>query len=83
MPPSVETLRQRLEGRGQDDESVIAKRMAEAVSEMSHYNEFDYVLINDDFDTTLAELNNIVQAQRLRTHKQQLRHDALVKALLA
>ena len=50
---------------------------------MSHYNEFDYVLINDDFDTTLAELNNIVQAQRLRTHKQQLRHDALVKALLA
>ncbi len=79
----VETLRQRLEGRGQDDESVIAKRMAEAVSEMSHYNEFDYVLINDDFDTTLAELNNIVQAQRLRTHKQQLRHDALVKALLA
>ena len=83
LPPSVETLRQRLEGRGQDDESVIAKRMAEAVSEMSHYNEFDYVLINDDFDTTLAELNNIVQAQRLRTHKQQLRHDALVKALLA
>ncbi len=62
---------------------MIAKRMAEAVSEMSHYNEFDYVLINDDFDTTLAELNNIVQAQRLRTHKQQLRHDALVKALLA
>ncbi|MFS1701219.1 guanylate kinase [Alteromonas sp. AMM-1] len=82
LPPSVETLRQRLEGRGQDDESVIAKRMAEAVSEMSHYDEFDYVLINDDFNTALAELNYIVQTQRLRTHKQQLRHNALVRSLL-
>ena len=54
LPPSREALRERLTGRGQDDDSVIDKRMAEADSEMSHYPEADYLIINDDFAVALA-----------------------------
>ncbi|RDV25482.1 guanylate kinase [Alteromonas aestuariivivens] len=82
LPPSLEVLQQRLTGRGQDSDEVIAGRMREAVSEMSHYDEFDYVIINDDFTDALAELESIVMAQRLRLNKQQLRHAALVQGLL-
>ena len=82
LPPSVEALQERLVKRGQDDDSVIDKRMAEAVSEMSHYDEFDYVLVNDEFSATLGDLNSIVQSQRLRTFKQKLRHQPLIDSLL-
>ena len=75
-------LRQRLTSRGQDSDSVIEGRMQEAVSEMSHYAEFDYVLVNDDFSVALAELEAIVCAQRQRTVKQQLRHKALIADLV-
>ncbi|OFI35697.1 guanylate kinase [Alteromonas lipolytica] len=83
LPPSTETLRERLVKRGQDEQSVIDKRMAEAVAEMSHYGEFDYVLVNDEFSETLQELSSIVEAQRLRTAKQQLRHQPLIDSLLS
>ncbi len=71
MPPSRETLEQRLNARGQDDEAVIAARMAEAVEEMSHYVESDYLVVNKEFDTALAELEAIILCGRLRISRQQ------------
>ena len=82
LPPSLNVLEQRLNNRGQDSEDVIAGRMAQAVSEMSHFNEFDYVLINDDFATALSELEAVVTAQRLRTVKQEMRHQPMLDELL-
>lgn len=82
LPPSTDVLQQRLTSRGQDSDEVIASRMREAVSEMSHYHEFDYVLVNDDFATALNELDAIVTSQRLRTVKQQLRHSDLIADLV-
>ncbi len=81
LPPSVEVLRERLTKRGQDTDDVIAARMREAVSEMSHYKEFDYLLVNDDFATALQELEAIVCAQRQRTSKQNIRHNVLLAQL--
>ena len=81
-PPSKDALRNRLKNRGQDSDEIIEKRMARAVSEISHYNEFDYIIINDDFDTALNELGSIVCSNKLRKEKQMLRHKALFEALL-
>jgi len=64
LPPSRTALEQRLRGRGQDDDEVIARRMRDAKNEMSHYVEFDYLIVNDDFDDALAELAAIISAQR-------------------
>lgn len=82
-PPSREALEQRLRGRGQDGDEIIARRMRDAVSETSHYAEFDYLVINDVFDTALIELRCIVVANRLRTSRQQALHRALLERLLA
>lgn len=82
LPPSRTCLHQRLTGRGQDGTEVIEARMAEAKSEMSHYVEADYLIVNDHFDTALAEFKAVITAQRLRLEKQQLRHHALLKSLL-
>jgi guanylate kinase len=83
LPPSREALEQRLRGRGQDSDEIIARRMRDAVSETSHCFEFDYLVINDDFDTALGELAAIIRANRLREPRQAAAHDALIKALLA
>ena len=83
LPPSRPELERRLRGRGQDDEDVIARRMRDARSEMSHYDEFDYVLVNDDFDSALAELRCLIQAERLRLSTQLARRQALIGELLA
>jgi guanylate kinase len=83
LPPSRQALEERLRGRGQDGDEVIARRMRDAESEMSHYGEFDFLVINDDFDTALAELAAIVTARRLRTEFQASRHQQMLKALLA
>ncbi len=83
LPPSRPELERRLRGRGQDDEDVIARRMRDAVSEMSHYDEFGYVLVNDDFDAALAELRCLIQAERLRLSVQLARRQALIAELLA
>ena len=83
LPPSREALNERLTGRGQDDHSVIQRRMNAAVAEMSHYVEGDYVVINDDFDAALADLEAIIRARRLRLDKQQDRHATLLSALLS
>lgn len=83
LPPSRDELLKRLTGRGQDDDSIINKRMAEAESEISHYAEADYLVINDDFNLALADLQAIMQSGRLKQLKQQQRHAALLSALLS
>jgi guanylate kinase len=82
LPPSREALRERLAGRGQDSEEVINRRMADAVSEMSHYDEFDYLVFNDDFDTALGELMALFSARRLRSEAQMQRYASELKGLL-
>jgi len=82
LPPGREALEQRLRGRGQDAPEVIARRLAEAVSEMSHYAEADYLVINDQFDTALAELCAILGGARLRLPRQAQRHAELIAQLL-
>lgn len=83
LPPSKEELRERLTNRGQDDESIIEGRMSEAVSEISHYNQANYLVINDDFNAALADLSAIFQCQRLERSSQQLRYKNLLEDLLA
>lgn len=83
LPPSRSALKERLTGRGQDDEVTIARRMAEAKSESSHYAEADFLVINDDFDCALNDLKTILHSQRLTLDKQQQRHKDLVKDLLS
>jgi len=83
LPPSREALLKRLSGRGTDGEDVIARRMRDAVSEMSHYDEYDLIVINDDFEQALDELCGLVNAQRARLPRVQHRHAALLDSLLA
>jgi guanylate kinase len=83
LPPTRQALEERLRGRGQDDETVIARRMRDAISEMSHYAEYDYLVINDVFRTAHDELASIIRSRRLRLPGQQRRHAALLAALLA
>jgi len=83
LPPSREALQQRLQDRGQDDATVIARRMRDAVSEMSHFDEYDYLVINDVFQVALDELAAILSSRRLRLPVQQQRHAGLLAALLA
>ncbi len=82
-PPSKQELRRRLTERNQDSDEVIAERMEKAVSEISHYHEFDYIVVNDDFELALNELDAIVSARRLRKEKQVVRHQSLFQNLLA
>lgn len=83
LPPSTDELFRRLSGRGQDNDTVIANRMANAVSEMQHYADYDYLIINDDFDLALSDLKTIIRAERLSLVRQQARHEALISKLLA
>ena len=83
LPPSRDALEQRLQGRGQDDAQVIEKRMAQAVDEMSHYQEYDYLVINDDFETAVQDLWAIVKARRLRRTVVRHYDRALIESLLA
>lgn len=70
LPPSVQELERRLVNRGTDDEDVIASRMARAASEISHWDGYDYVLINDDVDSCFAQVRTILEAERLRRSRQ-------------
>ncbi|WGW00472.1 guanylate kinase [Vibrio sp. YMD68] len=83
LPPSNGELERRLNARGQDSDAVIAKRMAEAKAEISHYNEYDYVIINDDFDAALMDFKAIIRAERLRQDKQAAKYKGMLDALLA
>jgi guanylate kinase len=81
LPPSVETLAERLNNRGQDSAEVIAKRVAAAREEMRHLVEFEYVTINDDFEVALHDLLAIVRTQRLKMTAQVTRYQALIQKL--
>lgn len=83
LPPSRAALEQRMRSRGQDSEEVIAQRLAAAREEMSHYGEFDYVIVNEHFDTAVNEMCSIFSASRLRREAQVARHGRLITALLA
>lgn len=83
LPPSKEELETRLRQRGQDSDEVIAGRMAKAQTEISHYTEYDYVIVNDNFEQALANLKAIVIASRLRRAGQEMRHKAILNELLA
>ncbi len=83
LPPSRAALEARLRGRGQDSDDVIASRMLEAVSEMSHYREYDYLVVNDDFEHALADLKAIIRARRLRCGAQSQRMKEVLRELLA
>jgi guanylate kinase len=81
LPPSIDALEKRLHKRGQDSSQVIARRLLAAGSEIAHAPEFDYVIINEDFDRALAELTAIVTAARLRYASQAARHHELFAQL--
>ena len=70
LPPSIAELESRLRGRAQDSEQVIAQRMAKSQAEISHWMEYDYVIVNRDLDTAFGELVTILQAERLRRDRQ-------------
>ena len=81
LPPSLDALRQRLEGRALDDRATIERRMRGALNEVSHYNEYDFLVVNDEFTHALEELRAIVRAQRLRVRNQVIRHRTLIENL--
>ncbi len=83
LPPSLEVLADRLRGRDTDDESVIQRRLDGAQEEMSHYGEFDFLIVNDDFQRALYELAAIVEARRLDTSRQSERLEPILENLLA
>ncbi len=83
LPPSRAALEDRMRKRAQDSEAVIRQRLAAAREEMSHYGEFDYVIVNDVFDRAVDEMHAIFTASRLRRDRQVARHGKLISALLA
>ncbi len=82
LPPSYNELEQRLKRRGEDDDSIVERRMRDAVAEMSHHKDFDFIVINDDFHTALVDIQSIVRTNRLRSDTQQLENAPLLKDLL-
>ncbi|AHF65267.1 MULTISPECIES: guanylate kinase [Pseudomonas] len=83
LPPTQQALRQRLTNRGQDSDEIIDARMREAVSEMSHYKEYESIVINDDFAHALEDLKAIFRANRLSLEHQEEKYSQLFNELLA
>lgn len=83
VPPSIAALRERLGKRGQDDEEVIERRMKDARNELSHYAEYDYLVVNDRFADALDDLACIVRSVRLRLEQNAQRHAAALQEMLA
>ncbi|HEY5715224.1 MAG TPA: guanylate kinase [Psychromonas sp.] len=83
LPPSRAELEARLNKRGQDSAEVIAKRMQQARAEMSHFDEYNYLIINDNFDNATQELSAIIKAERNRQEKQAIKYRSIIKELLA
>ena len=83
LPPSKAALRERLTGRGQDSEAIIERRLRDAEDDMSHYDEFDFVVVNDVFEQALSELRAIVIAQRLTLGRQAVRLRELIAELIS
>ncbi len=83
LPPSRACLEERLRGRGQDNDAIIEQRMQEAKSEISHYVDAQWIVINDDFEQALTELKSILVAQRLKAPLQQKKYASLLSDLLS
>jgi guanylate kinase len=83
LPPSAEELERRLRSRAQDSEETIAARMAAARAEMSHYDEYEHLVVNENFDRALEQLGGILLEARLRTPRQKIEHRELIASLLA
>jgi len=83
LPPSIKELKSRLKNRGQDSEDVIKKRIKLAKDDISHYSEFDYVVVNDSFDAALHDLQAIIDSLRLKNDIQKIKQAKLLQQLLA
>ena len=83
LPPSLQELEQRLIGRGQDSVETISARMTKAISEITHYHEYDYLIINENFEQALDEIKAILVAEKLTLAAQQQNHQLLIQQLLA
>jgi guanylate kinase len=83
LPPSKAELERRLRGRGTDSDEVIAKRLGQSCDDIKHYAEFDYIVINDDFDDSVNTLKSIFVANRARCEQQQKINDDLLRELTA
>ena len=82
LPPSKDELYQRLNNRGQDSQQIIEGRMQQAVSEMVHYKQYDYIIVNDDFSFALEQLKSILQSKRLEKNRQVISLKKLIQELL-
>ena len=82
LPPSLPELERRLIGRGQDSAKVIADRISKAVSEISHYTEYDYIIVNDNFTQALTDLKSILRAEKLTLTYQYKQNQRLINELL-
>ena len=82
LPPSLTELERRLRGRGQDSDAVIAQRMARAREEMSHYNEYEHLIINRDFEQALLELMDLIRSRGIAPSGPKPDHQALIRSLL-
>jgi len=82
LPPTKNALLSRLQGRGQDSQEIINKRMSNAKDEMSHFYEFDFLVFNDDFDSALGDLKHIIFSTRLTTKEQCYKYNNLLKQLI-
>ncbi len=82
VPPSIAALRERLGNRGQDDEMIIERRMRDAQKELSHYAEYDYLVVNDRFEDALDDLGCIVRSERLRLERNARRHAVALQEML-
>jgi len=82
MPPSREILQSRLRGRASDAEEVIERRLQEAVDDMKHFSNYDYLIINDDFELAVEQLCSVVMAKRVEVLRQSAENEALLSALL-
>ena len=83
LPPSRQALEDRLKSRAQDAFETIVRRLNEASEEISHYHEFDYIVINDDFQEALADIRAIIRARRRGLHAQRIACAGLIRELLA
>jgi len=81
LPPSLEVLEARLKGRGQDSAEVVARRLGAAREEISHLAEYDYVIINEDFNRAALDLRSIIRAERLKLARQLVRHGNLINRI--
>ena len=82
IPPSLDVLRQRLIERGQDNDTVVQRRMRDAQAEISHWDEFDFLIINDKFDEALGELHSIIRSGNLRQPYDQKQYGEILAELL-